>query len=1639
MCIFLKTHFKRVTSYILAFAMIFSTFAGTVSFAQKDEKDFGGGQRSSYNKKSEEPAERKIDSDIMKTKDEEKVRVIVELKSDSVLDKAIKEKKSVSTMSTKRIGKMAKALNSEQEKVTEKAKDDGVEMKKLDSFTIALNGFSAELKAKDVEKLAKQEEVARVYIAREYEKPKVLMNTSKDLVNIVQDVWGGELGFKGEGSVISIIDSGFDINHKDFNITDKSKVALSEAKVNEIIQASQSRPRPLAGIYGNAKFPYIYDYQDLDTNVKEHKDGGQHGQHVAGTVAANAKIDDVSVKDGGIKGVAPEAQILGMKVFGDDLNNSTVFSDTYIKAIEDSILLGADAINMSLGWPVRPYDKGSYAVEEEALIKAEEGGILVCLAGGNDANSAAGTGFNKTTNPDLGVLGTPALYENPLTVASFENTNKIGSKVVFNGEDMAGSIFDTDANDKLPLNLEYVYVGLSKTEEDYKDKEVEGKIALIQRGDNSYTEKKNLAVAHGAKGIIIFNHENGGDELMNMLIDPPVDIPVIFIGHTNGMKLVKALENGKQTVEIAAIGKVDNISAKRMSTFSTWGPTSDLRLKPEITAPGGQIYSTQNDNQYTTMSGTSMATPHVAGAVGLVKQALMNPEKAGLNANAMYNRATFAQIAKTRLMNAAVPQKSPEGDYYSVNRQGAGMMNVGNAIKTPVRVYATGTNDELVDAKLNLQEVNGSFKAKLELKNDSNREVTYNISVIGLKEGVVQDPKTGINYLNETTEEINVNVSGDKSVTVPASGNKTVELSVSYNPADVGANQFVTGYITLKDAKAVEPTLSVPYMGFNGDWTALDAQDGFFQYGEPWEIGMAGFGFNNFKVKGWNSGPYLPSGVEKIDANGKVTDGEGEETKVVYFGPVTGVLPVLSPIRNLNGLDIFVADHNENEIFKLLSVGLFSKISRVDQNNDPLRAFDPWDGKLNGELVPEGQVYNMIIKSKLNYKDKVQTKSYPVVGDYHWPEITDVKVDEKTGKVTAKITDNMSGVYHIWLRTPGPEKDQNIDYGIFSWGKLTEDGMKIGAQYNPETGEISFTIPEEFKGKDVSLCAEDGVWNWAWNVIQKGETDPSEPEKPTDPTKPTEPEKPGSEGEMRIVFTEPGVLGYTRGDVELKGLVLNVPKEQDPTVMVQEYDPETDKPIGKPIKAAVFWDEVNKRFEFKANFDIVTLGHAKIKATVTTKDGQTHGAVLDLLNDTEKPTIEILKTECLEGNKVKFTIKVTDNYWYTNTVLFRDGNNTVEAVKQIDNSWGTLKGRPVNETFEVVYNLHEGDNVFRFVVNDDHGFEAEVTKTVNPLKCEVTDPTQPSEPSVPGTPDKPSDEKPKKEFVKTVEVFGKDRYQTSVEVSKNTFDKTDTVILASGKNFPDALAASTYAGLAKAPILLTSDNSITPEVLKEIERLGAENVVVVGGTSLIPERVLKVLKDKGLKVERISGKTRYETAIKLFNEKIKDKENIIVANGENFADALSIAPYAGIKGYGIILTTGNTIDKSVLKDAKNVIIVGGTSSVSEKLEKELKDMKLDVTRVKGADRYDTSLEIAKKFFNDTKFAVVSNGQDFPDSLTGAVIGINKKAPMILVKSNEIKRDTVKFLEEKELEEITIVGGSTSVGQSVRNTLKSIEK
>ncbi|WDC84969.1 cell wall-binding repeat-containing protein [Caloramator sp. mosi_1] len=153
---------------------------------------------------------------------------------------------------------------------------------------------------------------------------------------------------------------------------------------------------------------------------------------------------------------------------------------------------------------------------------------------------------------------------------------------------------------------------------------------------------------------------------------------------------------------------------------------------------------------------------------------------------------------------------------------------------------------------------------------------------------------------------------------------------------------------------------------------------------------------------------------------------------------------------------------------------------------------------------------------------------------------------------------------------------------------------------------------------------------------------------------------------------------------------------------------------------------------------------------------------------------------------------------------------------------------------------------------------------------------------------------------KNYRYYGDNRYLTSVEISKNGFKSADTVIIASGENYPDALCAAPLAKKFNAPILLVSKNSITNEVLQEIQRIGAKNVFIVGGKDVVSDDVKSKIQSLNINVMRVSGKDRYETSYEV--AKLVNSDKVVLASGEDFPDALSVAPIAARMGWPILLT-----------------------------------------------------------------------------------------------------------------------------------------
>ncbi|TYS67182.1 S8 family serine peptidase [Sutcliffiella horikoshii] len=285
-------------------------------------------------------------------------------------------------------------------------------------------------------------------------------------------------------------------------------------------------------------------------------------------------------------------------------------------------------------------------------------------------------------------------------------------------------------------------------------------------------------------------------------------------------------------------------------------------------------------------------------------------------------------------------------------------------------------------------------------------------------------------------------------------------------------------------------------------------------------------------------------------------------------------------------------------------------------------------------------------------------------------------------------------------------------------------------------------------------------------------------------------------------------------------------------------------------------------------------------------------------------------------------------------------------------------------------------------------------------------------------------------------IFGETRYHTAVEISKKGWSSSNVVVLARSDNYADALAGTPLAHKHKAPILLTKSNELSNEVLEELHRLKATEVIVLGGTSAISDKVVSTLKNKKLKVTRIAGKDRYETASKIAKQVAPEgTDKAVVVYGGNFPDAISVASHAAREGLPILLTKTNdlpTATQAALDElgVSTSIAVGGKAVISEAVHDQLPNAE----RISGQNRYETNIELAKVFTSEAKHIYVATGNNFADALTGSVLAAKNNSSIILVGIN-VPASTLSYLENNRMEQITIFGGNAAVNHDVVKELQ----
>ena len=977
-------------------------------------------------------------------KADQEVKVIVETS-----DKAAIEREP--NVKSARFSKAVKASEADVKKTSENIKTklnkENVKVDKEDEFSAVITGFSAKVKAKDIDKLRKQPGVKKVTTQMKAERPKggASPNLASAPGMIKANTLWDQYDFSGQGMLISIIDTGVDPSHKDMKLSPdiKSKYS-SEDEVNKVIKENG-----LKGKWYNRKVPYGYNYADESEEIRDSGIGGYHGMHVAGIVAANG-----DAKNEGVKGVAPNAQLLAMKVFSNDALVSTVYEEVWLKAIDDSVKLGADVLNMSLGMG-SGYSREGVSPTNEAFNKAKAAGVVCAVAMGNDrVTNWGGEGkTNLAINPDFGTTGHPAVADPSYAVASMENREMRGRVVEVEGEgqpDISAGTAEGE-NEKTTTEMKpYVYVGLGNTEEQYNGQDVTGKIVLAMRGDGSFNDKAQLAKSLGAKGIIIYNSPEGNNlSFMSGMEDK--NFPSVFISNKDGQKLIDLLgKNPNQQINITPVHSVKNPKGEQMSEFSSWGITPDLRLKPDIAGVGGQIYSTINEDKYTTMSGTSMATPQVAGASALVMQRLY---KDGFLKRTADGKPDPIQEYLTVLvmMNTATPVKDTEVDeasLYTPKQQGAGLVDLEKAATTHVTVTATGGKDTKEDGKLELGEVGDQFNATFKLKNYSDKAITFTPKYISLRDEVKDGRYTEHSSVAEEKEL--------PQVTVKA--NSEFEYKATISTKGIDKNQFAQGYVMFESK--TNPTLSVPYTGFKGDWSEPQFLDNMPDFSDdvnykPLVYDNGGIDKSGFMRRG-KEGGWNYWNAWNVDGKPTVFVNSRDDEKLN-----SEVAPVITIMRNALDVKYDILDKDGKTLRNLFIDPILLKVNGLYKGGDNQYRFEyvpggaAWDFKdQNGKPVDEGQ-YIYQITGHVDYKNaKEQEYQYNILLDNHAPELS-YKYDPEKGTIKVTAKDNLAGVFSVgyentktgeWYEQEVRKEDRFKDVGIvrdYSYTFKIKDGFDL--------------------------------------------------------------------------------------------------------------------------------------------------------------------------------------------------------------------------------------------------------------------------------------------------------------------------------------------------------------------------------------------------------------------------------------------------------------------------------------------------------------------------------------------------------------------------------------------------------------------
>lgn len=690
------------------------------------------------------------------------------------------------------------------------------------SYTALLNGFSVRAPYSALSKLSSINGVRGVYLVSMQNAAISETETDTtahiqisdeisldDAFRLTSDEIGADKAYKtgatGKGKLIAVIDDSFNCQHQAFTSV-PPEGRYNAQTVSALVSAAQFNTAEKSTLYKNDKIIFAYDYAGRDDGTLS---VSSHGTHTASAAAGNDPAQKTT-------GIAPDSQLALFKVCSD--GSSTASDDVILAALDDCAKLSPDVLNISMGVPRMSSNQELFSAVLERLYNM---GTFICSSAGNNSTNLFDTN-NYGISPeytDYGTASFPSVLPFVISAGSCNSKSMVSKYLTFNEDTVIKYepiVNESGESVSLPeggLSGEYITIST----EDNQETDITGKIIVIKSSKDEVIATIKAASDSGAAGVIILS-DTKPDETITVegLTIPAVCIYRDDISYFDENPAGTLLYNEKTKVFVSENGGAP-------SDFSSYGPTSDLRLKPDLLAPGTNIVS-GDISGISGFSGTSASSALVSGAAA-VADSFLDEKNISDGSNKLLLRSLMSGTAK--------PLKNENGLWNSPRLQGAGCLSLEGITNASAYVFAANgsVNISFGDSE------DGSFLSEITLKSLSDSETKYTLSADVQTDRLIGSDDGIINTLSPESLSSECNISyilnGEpiSEVTLLPGEEKTIQVSLKLSPAAVLALEqmapsgaYVEGFVFMTPSDN-STQLHIPFIGYCGSWEMAEMFD----------------------------------------------------------------------------------------------------------------------------------------------------------------------------------------------------------------------------------------------------------------------------------------------------------------------------------------------------------------------------------------------------------------------------------------------------------------------------------------------------------------------------------------------------------------------------------------------------------------------------------------------------------------------------------------------------------------------------------------------------------------------------------------------------------------------------------------------